>query len=110
MFILETVLELAALGFLGGFLWRKHLKRMPRKAERISEGPDWNGNAFDPSPLRPRLESVRSDFIAALGSHPGQASRKPRLVSVARHWIGSLTFFRERTPSETRPAAEEQAF
>jgi len=98
----QTIIELLALFLLSRYLWRKHLERLHRKLERIIAS-EPKGIALDPALLRVRLESVRKDYVAALGEQTRSAARKPRLVSLARRMVCGLGYFRERIPPETQP-------
>ncbi|HEY5914611.1 MAG TPA: hypothetical protein VJA21_28815 [Verrucomicrobiae bacterium] len=100
MLIIETLLELGALGILGGFLWKRHLARIGRPLNdrgRI-------GVALDTAPLRPRIESVRRDYTTAFGPRPKDANSKPKLVSMARSLVRQLGYFHDRTP-EVQPGS-----
>ncbi len=97
--MIETMLELVALFILGGYLWIKHFTRLDARMKRAVEL-NWKVTPFDSAPLKPRLEAVRKDYTVAMGSPLPQAA-KPRLLSLARNFVGGLAYFRDRVPPET---------
>ncbi len=98
--MIETILELVALFILGGYLWIKHFTRLDARMKRAEEL-NWKVTPFDSAPLKPRLQAVRKDYTVAMGNHLPQNAAKPRLLSLARNFVGGLAYFRDRVPPET---------
>ena len=95
---IRTILELSALAFLVGYLyrgfclrhrvWQRYREDMAReKAFREK----WRPTVLDTSSISPRIEQLRHDYVAALHSRPHYA----RLIALVRDTILRLPYFRK---------------
>ena len=77
-----------------------------RAADRLARGKNQlPGTAFDASPLRPRLCSVRKDFVAELHHRAVDSPYHEELMESARHAVVRMAFFRTR--AERGDSAEQ---
>ncbi len=92
----EIIMRLAAIGLLSAFLVARHRRRL--RAPLPPEDPAvWNGHGLDTRLLRPRLESVRDDYAAAIHKSP-PLPESGRRRAWARQVVSSLAYFHHRRP------------
>ena len=97
----------AALVVLVGYLYHKHWQRVrSRISPRISA--DWTGQAIDAEKLKPAVESVRGDILAACRPIVGFCFHKS-LLGFARRAVARLGYFHGRAPEEHAQTATKGA-
>jgi hypothetical protein len=97
----------AALVLLVGYLHHKHWQRVrSRISPRISAG--WTGKPIDAEKLKPAVESVRGDYLAACRPTAGFCFHKS-LLGFARRAVASLGYFRGKAPEEHAQTATKGA-
>jgi hypothetical protein len=81
---------------------------MQRAADRLARvhhsAP--SGTAFDVAPVRPRISTVRRNYVAELESHPHLSDYHAELLESARHAVAQLPFFRTRTEAAIHEDAQ----
>jgi hypothetical protein len=94
MFRIEDAIGLAVLAILASYLYLKHRQRALAGSER-SGSPQWIAKPIDVAKLKPSINEVRRDFLAARqrerGGHFHQAS-----LDMARRSVVRLAFFQHR--------------
>ncbi len=96
-------LEWLALAVLLGYLWYKRWQREAARGCLHYEKSNWTGKGLDASQLKPKLEAVRRNYVAALRPATSVGSHR-NLIIMARRAILELDFFRR----EPAPDGEEQ--
>jgi hypothetical protein len=94
MSVLEIVIRMAVVALLAGYLYRKHRRRLELRSTEIDPA-EWTGQGIDVSNLRPRLESVRTDYLMATRQAPETDLRRG-LLEQARRWVRQLSYFKHR--------------
>ena len=93
MSTLEVTLRLAAVVVLAGYLYAKHRQRANSR-ERSGEA-TWRGQSIDAAKLKPMVENVRRNYIAAHPPARGICFHRA-LLALARRAIGRLEYFHDR--------------
>jgi hypothetical protein len=99
--------ELLALGLVAillVFLCYRHWQRVRHEIEPPGAG-NWTGKGFDPSGIKPRIESVRKDYLAE--SHPPEPHFRRGLLAFAREAVSHLAFFQDRSHT-SEPGSKAQ--
>ena len=95
MSVVEILLRLLALALLLGYLFVKHRQRILN--DPLREDPaKWTGTTIDVANLRPRVDRVRGDYLAAPRSSAQTRWYRCRLLSLAGRAVSQLSFFRDR--------------
>jgi hypothetical protein len=90
----EIIVRLAVVAMLAGWLLSKQRRRM-RTAEVQYDPAEWTGHTIDVSSLKPKLEAVRRNHLAAcppnsdIGFHHA-------LLHLARRFVLRLPYFQRR--------------
>ena len=58
-------------------------------------------HGFDPTPLTPRIQSLREDFAGALHVRPHPRPHAETAVAAAREMVVNLPYFQEKPPTPT---------
>jgi len=98
MSYLEVILRLSLVAELVGYLAIKHHRRSRRPAER-PDRPLPPGTALGTAPLRPVVDKVRHDYLAARHSPPAPQVQA-RLVKAALQEVPQLAYFHDRNPDD----------
>jgi hypothetical protein len=94
----DIVLWLALVGLLGLYAYIKHRQALRWQGDS-DEPANWIGKAIDVTDLKPKLETVRRNYLAARQLAPGLCFHRA-LVELARHAVAGLAYFRDREPEE----------
>jgi hypothetical protein len=82
---------------------------MMRTADRFARcAPQPDGTAFDVSPLRPRIQTVRSDFAAQSSLRNTSSPYHEELIESARQAISKMAFFQSRSQDFRALLAESE--
>jgi hypothetical protein len=92
----EVILWLAGVAVLANYLWHKHRQRMRSQQERYDPA-EWNGKAIVVTTLKPRIEDVRRNYLAACPPAKGVCFHRA-LIELARHAVAQLPYFHDRAP------------
>lgn len=106
MFPFDLILEVAAVAVLAGYLYLKHRQRMRRLYERY-DAAEWTGKPIDVTKLKPGVEGVRRDYLAARPTARGIVFHRG-LLGLARRSITQFAYFHDRESKETSPSGERQ--
>ncbi len=95
---LTLIIELTVLALGAFYLYFKQQRRVGNwLLQRDRE--NWVGHGLDASELKPRVEQVRRDPLAARQATRGVWFRR-YLLGVARRTVVELEYFRHRVPEE----------
>ncbi len=90
----QLIIELTALTLGGCYLWFKHRQRMRNWTPR-EEPEKWTGHGIEASELKPRIEQVRENYLAARQAAGGIWFHR-YLLRLARRAVMELRYFRHR--------------
>jgi hypothetical protein len=93
---LELLIRLFVVAALASYLYAKHRQRERSLAERYDPA-EWTGTAIDVTPLKPRIEGVRRDYLAAQQPSKGLCFHRA-LLELARRAVAQLAYFHDRAP------------
>jgi hypothetical protein len=96
MSILEVTIWLAVVAALASYLYAKHRQRLRSASERYDPA-KWTGKAIDVTKLKPRVEDVRRDYLAARQPAKGLCFHRA-LMDLARQAVARLAYFHDRPP------------
>jgi hypothetical protein len=100
---LEVIIRLAAVAVLSSYLYLKHRQRVRRQwVNGYPKGynpAEWTGKGIDVTPIKPGLEDVRRDYLAARYTASGTFFHRS-LLGLARRTVAGLAFFHDREPAE----------
>jgi hypothetical protein len=91
---IEVTIQLAVVAALASYLYRKHRQRRRSRLERYDPA-KWTGKAIDVAPLKPRIESVRRNYLAAQQPAKGLCFHRA-LLELARRAVAQLAYFHDR--------------
>ena len=98
---------IAVLMFVGAIalvLWDLTTRRLAERLARVQQPGRCAGRAFDVGAVRPRVCSLRADYIAALQSRTPDSDYHQELIQSARETIAKLPFFQRRRDVGLTPA------
>jgi hypothetical protein len=95
MSVLEIIVRLAAVALLAGYLFIKHRQRV-RNWSGPKNPAEWTGRAIDATRLRPTIDRVRHDYLAARPPPARSIWCRKALLALAGRTVGRLSFFRDR--------------
>jgi hypothetical protein len=87
---LEIILRVAAVAALSSYLFFKHRQRVRSRYEPYAPA-QWTGKAIDVTPLKPTVEDVRRDYLAAR-QPPSDMFHRRILLGLARHTVARLAY------------------
>jgi len=90
----DTILGLASVAVLGGYLFYRQWQRVTQNAEP-ADSKDWDGKGFDASGIAPKIDQVRKDYLAH--KHAPESHFRRGLVAFARKAVAHLAYFQDRT-------------
>jgi hypothetical protein len=94
----RLIIELTALTLGVGYLYFKHLQRVRNSAPREVPS-NWTGHGIEASELKPRVEQVRRDYLAAREAKIGVSFHR-YLFGLARRAVMQLGYFRHGEPGK----------
>jgi hypothetical protein len=90
----ETILGLGVVAVLAGYLYTRHRQRMRSLAEQYDPA-EWTGKGIDLTDVKPRVEEVRRNYLAA--RQPAKSLCFHRvLLEMARRTVVRLGYFQHR--------------
>jgi hypothetical protein len=95
----EIILKLAAVCLLASYLVFKHRQRW-RHRSPTEDPAKWTGQPIDAARLRPAVERVRNDYMAARFQRPQSLPYRRSLLVLAGRAIRRFPFFRDRYGEE----------
>ena len=95
---LEMIIGLAVVAMLSSFLYIRHRQRVHQQYER-SDPVQWTGQAIDVTKLKPTIEDLRRDYLAARQSTRGIHFHRS-LLGLARRTVARLAYFHDRESEE----------
>jgi hypothetical protein len=98
MLLSETIFFLGLTALLSVYLYAKHRERM-RSLREQDDSVEWPGKAIDVASLKPRLERVRRNYLAARQPVKGLCFHRA-LIDLARQAVARLPFFHDRMPEQ----------
>jgi len=98
----EAIMQLTAVVVLLGLLCLKHRQRVRYRAG-LYDSTKWNGRPIDVTKLKPTVEDVRRDYLAARQSAKGVCYHRC-LLRLARRSVTRFAYFQDHEPHE--PAKE----
>jgi len=90
----EIVIELIGVVVLSCYLYSKHRQRIRRQSKRY-DAAEWVGKPIDVTKLKPTVEDVRCDYLAARLSTRGILFHRS-LLGIARRTVARLAYFQDR--------------
>jgi hypothetical protein len=99
MSVLEIIIRLAAVALFAGYLFIKHRQRV-RNWSGPKNPAEWTGRAIDATRLRPTIDRVRHDYLAARQPLARGIWYRKALLALAGRTVGRLSFFRDRKCEE----------
>jgi len=102
MLDLEFIIELFGVAMLSSYLCLKHRQRARIESGRHPPA-KWTAKPIDVTKLKPSVEAVRRDYLAARQSTRGNFFRR-RLLGLVRRRIAQLSYFHDReseVPAQT---------
>ena len=94
MYLIANIIGLAVVLVLAGYLYFKHRQRAPQRFVR-KDPADWTGQAIDVTGLKPKLEEVRRNHLAARPEVKGVCFHRG-LLGLARRAIVRFGYFHSR--------------
>jgi hypothetical protein len=94
----EIIIRLAAVAVLSGYLYNTHRQRIHSRPGRY-DATEWTEKGIDVSQLKPSVEEVRRDYLAARRSAKDTFFRRS-LLGLARRAVARLAYFHDREPEE----------
>lgn len=108
MTVLASLFVLGVGALLVNWVLTRTAERLARRAHQADSLAD--GTAFDVSPLRPRIQTVRADFAAQSGLRSTNSPYHEELIESTRAAISRMAFFRFRSHIlDAVPAESEQS-
>lgn len=98
---LEVTIKLALLAVLTSYLWLKHRQRVRNWSPKCDPA-QWTGQGIDVTQLKPKVETVRRDYVAARRPATGVCFHRA-LLTMARRAVAQLGFFQHREPQAQAP-------
>jgi hypothetical protein len=83
---------------LSGFLYINHCRKPRRRSERFGSI-EWDGQAMDITKLKPTIEDVRRDYLAARPSTRGIFFHK-QMLGLAHRAVTRSAYFHDRETEE----------
>jgi hypothetical protein len=99
MSVVEIIVRLAALALLASYLFIKHRQRA-RNWSGPKDPAKWTGQAIDATRLRPAINRVRHDYLAARQPPVRGVWYRKAMLALAGRTVGRLSFFRDRKSEE----------
>jgi hypothetical protein len=96
----EIIIGLSMVAVLSSYLFIKDRQRMRSRFERHGWA-EWPGKAIDVTPIKPVIEDLRRDYLAARAPTRGIFFHRS-LLRLARRTIARMAYFQEREPEEHR--------
>ena len=93
---LEVIIRLTVVAALASFLYAKHRQRVRGRLWRYNPA-KWTGKAIDVTELKPRIEGVRRNYLAAQQPAKGICFHRS-LIELARRAVAQMEYFRDRAP------------
>jgi len=94
----DIILWLGLLALVGVYICIKHRQTLHSKPQPCDPA-EWTGKAIDITPLRPKVEEVRRDYLAAHPPAQGVCFRRA-LIELARQAVARLAYFHDRVPED----------
>jgi hypothetical protein len=94
----ETLFGLTGVVVLSSYLYLKHRQRMRRESKR-GKPAEWTGKPIDVIQLKPTLEKLRRDYLAARQPSIGVPFHRS-LLGLARRTVVRLAYFQDRESNE----------
>ena len=94
MSVVEVIIRLTAVAVLVSFLCFKHRQRERSRCEPRASGVA-TGAVIDVAKLKPRIDAVRHNYLAARQPRKGLRYQKA-LLEIAGRAVAQLGFFRDR--------------
>jgi hypothetical protein len=94
MSVVEVIIRLTAVAVLVSYLCFKHRQRVRSRCEPSARG-QRTGVVIDVAALKPRIDAVRHDYLAARQPIKGDCYRRA-LLKVAGRAVTQLGYFRDR--------------
>ena len=91
---IEVTIGLAAEAILVSYLYLKHRQRVRSRPERYDPA-EWTGKAIDVTKLKPMVEDVRRNYLAARQLAKGVCFHRA-LLGLARRAVARLAHFHDR--------------
>jgi len=98
----EIILWLALVVLVGSSLYIKHRQRVRSQPERYDPA-KWTGKAIDVTQLKPKVENVRRNYLAAR-QPPKDLCFRRALIEMARRAVAQLAYFHDRAPEHQAQA------
>jgi hypothetical protein len=98
MFEIGITLGFTVVSLLVSYLYLKHCQRVRPWRER-EEAWEWDGQVFDVTPIKPAIENVRRDYLAARAPAKGAGFHRV-FLRLAQEGVARLAYFRSRRPEE----------
>src|SRR2546421_5697909 len=96
MFLIQTIVVLAGFALLAVCFWIK--LRLWASADH--DAAQWTGKSIDVAGIKPKVDEVRRDHLAATRQHAKGGCFHSALVGLARRAVARLAYFRNREPEE----------
>ena len=98
MSALEVIIGLTSVAVLSSYLYLKHRQRVRHRSKRYNPA-EWTGKAIDITKLKPTVEHVRRDYLAARQSTRFILFHRS-LLGIARRTVARLAYFQDRESHE----------
>ena len=98
MYWFRVIIELTGLALGVLYLWFKHWQRV-RNRITLEDPAKWTGHGIEALKLKPRVEQVRRDYLAARQVTRGFCFHRG-LIGSARRAVIQLRYFRCREPEK----------
>ena len=102
MLVAEVIMKLVVVVLLASYLLFKHRQRLRNWSPK--ENPNgWTGRGIDATRLKPAVDQVRHDYLAARSLSDRDSGYRRHLLSLIGRAVRRLSFFQKRKTEEDAP-------